>query len=316
MELPKGFRSEFADCGAVRLHVVTNRMGGDSVADTRRPVVFLHGFPEYWIAWAPVFQLLADEFLVIASDQRGFNLSDAPQAVGEYRAGLLVGDLLAVADKLLGQRRFLLAGHDWGASVAYAVAMARPDRICGLFVANGVHPVPFQRAILDDPEQRLASQYIRYLRQADAAQKLAEDGFRRTFGMFEKFSRAPWLDAQLRAAYARAWSRPGRLNAMLNWYRASPLVVPLPGEEAPASPLLQLPPGELAVHVPHALAWGARDIALRASARAGLERFCADLTSIELPEADHWVLHTHAERLAAEIRRFAQRLDWEGAAAQ
>ena len=89
----------------------------------------------------------------------------------------MVRDLAPFADHLSPERPFILAGHDWGASIAYAYAFAHPDRLTHLIVANGVHPVPFQRAILDDPEQRQASQYINLLRQPDAEAWLSDNDF-------------------------------------------------------------------------------------------------------------------------------------------
>lgn len=152
-EIPAGFRSIRVDCGDVVLNVVTNgdAAPGGPIADDRPPIVFLHGFPEYWAAWKPVFPALAKDFLIIAPDQRGYNLSDAPQDVEAYRAKHLVADILTLANRLLGERKFLLAGHDWGASVAYALTIAAPERLTGLVIVNGVHPVPFQRALVNDP---------------------------------------------------------------------------------------------------------------------------------------------------------------------
>jgi epoxide hydrolase 4 len=95
----------------------------------------------------------------------------------------VVADTLSLADRSSPDRPFVLAGHDWGASVAYAFAFRHPDRLTHLVIANGVHPVCFQRAILDDPAQRAASQYVNLLRSDRAEALLSEDGFRRLFGM-------------------------------------------------------------------------------------------------------------------------------------
>src|SRR5690606_15256312 len=130
------------------------------------------------------------------------------------------------ADSLSPGRPFALAGHDWGASVAYAYAFAHPQRVSHLVIANVVHPVCFQRAILEDEDQRKASQYINRLTAADAEARLAEDGHRRLLRMIEGFSHASFMDETLKAAYRDAWTRPGALTAMLNWYRAAPLIVP------------------------------------------------------------------------------------------
>jgi pimeloyl-ACP methyl ester carboxylesterase len=304
MRLPPGFQSTFVQCGPVRLHAVTNN--ADPSGDPRLPFVFLHGFPEFWIAWEGVFARLAEEFCVVAPDQRGFNLSDAPAGAENYAVPLLVGDLASLAGQLLGHRKFVLCGHDWGASVAYAASFRHPERIAGLVIANGVHPVPFQRALVADAKQRAASQYFHYLRAPDAAAKMAEDSYRRTFGMFEKFSAAPWLTAGLRAEYLAAWSRPGRMDAMLNWYRASPIVVPSQEDTSVTAPLADAPAGRFQVTMPHLLIWGSADIALRPASTKGLEEFAPKLQRLDLADADHWLLHTHAPKIAEAIRAFTR----------
>src|SRR5690606_22016802 len=116
---------------------------------------------------------------LVAPDQRGFNLSSKPQGVDAYRAKHMVADLDSLAGVLSPDRPFVLAGHDWGASVAYAYAMAHPSRVSHLVIANGVHPFCFQRAIIEDEEQRAASQYINRLRAPEAEALLSDDGFRR-----------------------------------------------------------------------------------------------------------------------------------------
>jgi pimeloyl-ACP methyl ester carboxylesterase len=309
--LPHGFQSSWSDCGEVRLHVVHNAAHthpDGTLDDPRTPIVFLHGFPEYWAAWKPVMRTLATDFLLIAPDQRGYNLSDAPLRVSDYAAKKLVSDLLALSSNLLGNRRFVLAGHDWGASVAYAAAISVPERLLGLIIVNGVHPVLFQKALVENRAQAQASQYFHYLRADDAAERMSQDDFRRTFGMLEKFSATPWLDDEEREGYRKAWSQPGRLNAMLNWYRASPIVVPLDGEPLPPTPLKDGGPDRFGVAAPHLLVWGMQDVALLPVCRAGLERFAPQLSVVEIPDAGHWVIHTHGERVAQEIRTFVSGL--------
>jgi pimeloyl-ACP methyl ester carboxylesterase len=301
--LPPGMRSAFVDCGAVRLHAVTN--APQAGADSRPAILFLHGFPEYWAAWRPVFELLAADFLILAPDQRGYNLSDAPQETEAYATGRLVADATELVRQVLGQRDFIVAGHDWGASVAYAMAFAPPPGMRGLAIVNGVHPVCFQRAIVEDEGQRLASQYMRVLKRPDSAVLMSEDGFRRTFGMFDKFSATPWLTQAEREGYVRAWSRPGRMHAMLNWYRAAPMIVPEPGEKDIDAPLMKLPRERFMVSMPHVLVWGHADQALRPSATAGLEEFAPDLRRVDIPQGDHWVIHAHPHVVARAIAQFA-----------
>jgi pimeloyl-ACP methyl ester carboxylesterase len=215
-----------------------------------------------------------------------------------------VQDLAVFADHLSPGRPFILAGHDWGASIAYAYAFAHPDRLTHLVVANGVHPVPFQRAILDDPAQRKASQYINLFRQPDAEEWLSDNEFAAMFKMLADFSDTSWMRKAQHSAYIEAWSRPGAMKAMLDWYRASPLVVPESGKAAGPAPILELPAEMLAVAMPHLVVWGEDDRALLASCLTGLETFAPDLTIRKMPGCGHWLLHEQPAAVAAEIRLF------------
>ena len=298
--LPEGFHSRYIDADGIRLHVVHNQQANDQ----RPAIVFLHGFPEFWIAWREVFVKLAHDYQIIAPDQRGFNLSDAPADPKAYATRNMVGDLMAVAGCLIGDKPFILAGHDWGASVSYAAAINYPQRISKLIIANGVHPVCFQEALIDDPAQRLASQYFHKLTASEAPVRMSENNFARTFSMFEKFSSSPWLTNELRAEYIEAWSQPGRLAAMLHWYRSSPIVVPLPDEIAPIPPLYAGSPERFSISVPHLLIWGQKDQALLSSSNKRLGEFAGQMVRKNLSEADHWLLHTHADEIAMLIRDF------------
>lgn len=305
-QLPDGFRSDFVECDEVRLHVVHNGPAyeGKPAVEEREAILFLHGFPEFWPAWMEVFTRLSDEYWVIAPDQRGYNLSDAPEGVENYRANRLILDMVELADRLVGERSLHVAGHDWGASIAYGLAIGFPDKIKSLIIANGVHPASFQQALIDSEEQAKASQYFHVLRDAAAATLMAGDDCRRLFSMFEKFSTTPWLDDEMRAAYREAWSRPGRLEAMLHWYNSSPIVIPKPGETITEAPLYNVASDKLRVPMPHLLVWGLGDQALRPETRDRLPEFCDDLTRIEFAEGDHWLLHTHGAQIAEEIGKF------------
>jgi pimeloyl-ACP methyl ester carboxylesterase len=276
-----------------------------AVGDPERPLIIcLHGFPEYWAAWSAVMLSLADEFRFVAPDQRGYNLSSKPGGVEAYRMKNLVSDLAALADHISPDRPFILAGHDWGASIAYAYAFVRPERLTHLIVANGVHPVPFQRAILKDAAQRRASQYINRLRMPAAANWLATDGFAPLFELLAEFSNTGWMRKAQRSAYRETWERDGALEAMLNWYRASPVVVPDVGETVETVPMLELRAETLKVRCPLLVIWGEEDRALLPTCLAGLEAHTSDLTVRRLSGCGHWLLHEKPAEVAAEIRSF------------
>lgn len=291
-------RFETHDTGEVELNLA---LAGDP---SKPLIICLHGFPEYWAAWAEVMAKLEDDYFLVAPDQRGFNLSSKPAGVDAYRTKHMVSDLASIADHFSPTRPFVLAGHDWGASVAYAFAMSHPQRLSHLVIANGVHPLCFQRAIFDDEEQRLASQYMNRLRADDAEELLSADGYRRLIRMVEGFSAADFLSGDMRDGYLDAWRQDGALTAMLNWYRASPIMVPAPGDAPAVRSLLDLPHENFMIAMPHLLIWGEEDQALRPSSIDGLDTFARDLRIERLAGASHWVLHEKPRKVAAAMRAF------------
>ena len=266
-------------------------------------VVLLHGFPEHALAWEQQLLDLGRDHLVVAPDLRGYNLSDKPPAVRDYRAHLAAADVIALAEAF-GSPRFGLVGHDWGAAVAYAAAIARPERVRRLVIANGVHPAVFARELRDNPAQAAASSYMNFFRRPDAAAYLLEDNCARLVAMLGSggFGDAEptWFDPATRAGYIAAWKQPGALEGALNYYRASPLHPPT--EHEPGVAALTLDDDALMVHVPTLVLWGERDRALLPGCAVGIERWVPDVRTVRFPNASHWIAHEEPEAVSRHIR--------------
>lgn len=275
-------------------HEFTLREWGDADAPI---LLMLHGFPEYGGAWSGLASLLSDRYRCIAPDQRGFGQSYAPAEVEAYAMSHLVGDMVALIETL--DQTVTVVGHDWGAAVAYALAIARPDLVNRLVILNGVHPGPFQRALAVGGAQTAASQYIHYLRRDDAEDRLSADGYAKLLSLFAEDMDMSWMTPELQADYVTEWARPGRLTGMLNWYRATPLVVPAPGERVDIPPLSR---DTYRIRMPHLLIWGLRDTALLPVSNKGLEAYCDALTRVEIEDADHWIVHQRPNEVANMIR--------------
>jgi pimeloyl-ACP methyl ester carboxylesterase len=93
------------------------------------PVVILcHGFPESWYSWRHQLPALARAgFHAVAPDMRGYGQTDAPNAIDQYTLLHLIGDMVGLLNAL-GAESAVIAGHDWGAPVAWNSALLRPDR--------------------------------------------------------------------------------------------------------------------------------------------------------------------------------------------
>lgn len=292
------FTSEFYSANGQNLHVMS---AGPKAAPV---MLMLHGFPEYWASWSKIADSFADRYRVILPDQRGYNLSSKPTEDGAYETKHLVADMKALLDLIAPDQPVVLCGHDWGASVAYAFAMRHSDLVSHLIIANGVHPVCFQKALLAGGPQTDASQYMNLLRSSGIEEKLSANNFEKMMMMLEKFSSAPWLDDETRAAYREAWSHGGALTAMLNWYRQSPMIVPPSGTPAQELPITTEIVKKYPVSMPHLLLWGMRDTALLPEARTELDQFCDNLTLHEHSDASHWILHEQPAWVVEKMREF------------
>ena len=115
-----GVRHRTIEANGIRLHVAEQGEG---------PLVVLcHGFPESWYSWRHQLRALAEAgFHAVAPDMRGYGQSEAPTAIDQYTLLHLVGDMVGLLDAL-GASTAVIAGHDWGAPVAWHAALLRPDR--------------------------------------------------------------------------------------------------------------------------------------------------------------------------------------------
>jgi len=271
-----------------------------SAGDPANPaILLLHGFPESHRTWRHQIPELARDHFVLAPDQRGFGGSSKPGGVENYTPDKPVADLIALADHF-GIDRFTLVGHDWGGAIAWMAALQRPDRVARLVIVNAPHPLVFQRTLLDDPAQRAASQYISAFRNPDFEQYIDRIGLENFFETsFAKYV-DPAAMADERDAYLAQWSQPGAMTAMLNWYRASSIVVPEPGEDAPRPAWLDgpFPP----VTQPTLVIWAMRDTALLPCQLDGLDALVPDLSIVQIPDAGHFVPWEEPEAVTAAIR--------------
>jgi len=266
------------------------------------PVILLHGFPESHRTWRHQIAELSRDYFVIAPDQRGFAGSDKPEGVEQYEADRIVADLMALADAL-GLKHFALAGHDWGGAVAWLAALEHPFRIRRLIIVNAPHPLIFQKSLIEDEAQRVASQYISALRSplAEAGIKAMGLGtfFDKILGSHADLSHLPEEERQ---RYIDDWSPPGTLGAMLNWYRASRIEVPAPEKKAHLPLWTRAPFPHVAM--PTLVVWGMKDKALLPVQLEGLHALVDDLRIVTVADAGHFVTWEQPETVTSAMRDF------------
>lgn len=257
-----------------------------------KPVVLLHGFPEFWYGWRKQIPVLTKAgYRVIVPDQRGYNLSEKPRGIKAYRLEALGKDILGLID-FLGHEKVHLVGHDWGAAVAWNFAQWYSDRLDRLVIMNVPHPAVMSRFLSRDFEQLLRSWYIVlfqlpwlpefFLRMNDWRNGV------RVLGSSGKSSSFSKDDI---AKYKQAWSQPGAIRSMVNWYRALFWFRP------------RLSEGML-VKSPMLMIWGMQDVALSyRMARPSLD-YCQDGVLVFFEDSSHWVQHDEAEAVNQLLLEF------------
>lgn len=253
------------------------------------PVVLLHGFPQTSRCWTALARLLTADraegeppLLLLAPDQRGCSPGARPADVAAYALDELVADALAVV-AATGHEAAHLVGHDWGSSVAWALAGRHPERVRSLLAVSLPHPAAYAVALRDDPDQQARSAYLRDFRAPAPGPEetlLADDAAR---------LRAIWGDdvPAVQQEADLAVLRDGALHGGLNWYRAMRRDI----AETPD------------VVVPTTYVWGTEDtFAGEVAARRCGEHVRADYRFVPLPGVGHWVPDREPQVLAAELR--------------
>ena len=268
-------------------------------------MLFLHGFPEFWYEWKDFLPAFASQYHCVAPDQRGYNLSDKPAEVDAYRANLLIDDAIQLAARFSPNEKFTLVAHDWGAAIAWGLAIKRPELLEKLIILNGVHPGAMQRELERNPAQVEASLYIHQMQRGGVAEEYAKDNFagfwRGLAGSYEQGH----LSEQDREKYLEAYAQPGAAQAMINWYRAMKIKAPdqnQDNQKKSAKKASPYDPSALKVTVPTIVLWGLQDHALLPGCVENLEDFVPQLTLETREDCGHWIVHDQSEWCIVRIR--------------
>ena len=252
-------------------------------------LILLHGFPEFWYSWQKQIEpLAAAGYHVWVPDMRGYNLSDKPKGIAAYGLDELAADVIGLIDSA-GVEKARLVGHDWGAAVAWWTANKYPERLEKLTIMNVPHHRVMAKYLRTSREQRRKSWYI-FLFQLPwlPEYRLRRKNFSVLISAIRGRAKRSAAD---RDRYREAWSQPGAMSSMVNYYRA----------------LMRYRPQRLASHritVPTLMIWGAQDFALgREMAQPSID-LCDDGRLIFLEDATHWVQHDEPERVNELLLEF------------
>jgi pimeloyl-ACP methyl ester carboxylesterase len=293
-----GVRHDYAQVGKVRLHYAECGRRGE------RLVLLLHGFPECWYSWRHQLKALGERFHVVAPDLRGYNLSDKPARVEDYRMEKLVGDVLGLMEHF-GARDAAVVGHDWGAAIAWAVAARHPERVWKV-AALQVPPLPVWFANMT-VKQALSSWYMLFFQIPYLPEwRLGLSDFAGLDGMLKKTSRpGTFTDTDL-AIYKNALRQKDKttnttaLTAAINYYRANVFSnLSRSGETAKGK--------DARIRVPTLFIYGERDFAIVPdSVRDVGKHIDAPYRELRLANSNHWVQQESPTEVNAALLNFLE----------
>jgi pimeloyl-ACP methyl ester carboxylesterase len=285
----------YANVNGIRLHYA-EAGSGDQL------VILLHGFPEFWYSWQKQLQALSGKFHVVAPDMRGYNLSDKPPHVEDYKIDKLVSDVIGLIDHF-GAKQAAIVGHDWGAGVAWAVAQKHPDRVSKLAVLQ----VPIAAAWRANMslKQLLRSWYMFFFQIPGLPEWLMRHqnyrAIERTFT--DKVTRKNSFSSEDIERYKEAARQPGALTGAINYYRANVfdrLFARRRKSDAGQS--------NGRVRVPVLFIFGEQDFAILPETVRGLERYIdAYYRELRIPDSGHWVQNEAPDEVNAALLEFLSR---------
>ena len=263
-----------------------------------KPLVFLHGFPEFWFGWRhQIDHFVSSGYRVIIPDQRGYNLSEKPAGIASYSIDMLVKDLVGVLHTVTDSKAFVV-GHDWGAIVTWHLAARYSERISRTAILSVPHPRVFIKNFIINPTQLRKSWYVLFFQLPWLPERiLRRRDWQLLVGALRDTSpRGIFSDSDLEP-YKESWNREGPLTAMLNWYRAALL--------SPSK--FAVDPVASRVKVPALLILGKNDqFAAEAMARESLQ-YCDDGHLEMFETATHWVQHEEPARVNTLLSQFFTR---------
>jgi pimeloyl-ACP methyl ester carboxylesterase len=267
-------KHEFVDANGIRIHCVTAGKGP--------LVLLLHGFPQFWYAWRHQIPALASRFKVVAPDLRGYNDTEKPRRVADYRTGVLAADVAGIV-RTFGYEKAHLVGHDWGGGVAWTTALQRGEVVDKLAVLNCPHPLLFVKALRSNLRQLARSWYMFFFQLPALPElvfrlfprRIVEHTFRGLAVRKDAFT-----DEDLRR-FQEALEKPGALTAAINYYRAT---------FRNFSAMRELERAPTQIGSPTLLIWGENDVALGKELTYGMEPLIRGPLRIEyVPNCSHWV---------------------------
>ena len=246
------------------------------------PILFVHGFPDYWYSWRHQMAGLADSYKTVAMDMRAYNKSDQPEGVENYTMDLLMSDVMAVINDL-GVESVTLVAHDWGGAIAWRFAISHPEKVNKLIICNLTHPQGYMTVRENaTPAQKAATNYIERFQDPDAHKAFTPQ-------MVTTMA-AGQVSEEVRDRYIEAFENSS-FDGMLNYYRAAWSRLESGQEEFPN---LEMP--VLQFH-------GLKDTAVDKDGLRDTWNWIAnDYTLVTVPSSGHWIQREAADMVTTTMK--------------
>jgi pimeloyl-ACP methyl ester carboxylesterase len=265
---------------------------------TGKPLLLLHGWPEFWLTWEPVMTRLAGRYTLIAPDLRGFGDSDKPQ--GPYGPDQHAADMLALMDAL-DVRRFGVVGHDVGGAAMQPLARTAPERLAGLFFFDFVYPGIGARMGAPDRLNHIWYQSFHQMEMAPALVGATRESCRTYIGHFLKdWSHRKNAFDDVLEAFTDNFLKQGNLAGGFAHYRAAHAGrVRMMQGEAP-----KLPP----IEVPTCVRWAEHDPLFPYAWTDRMGETFSKLDLAMFAGVGHFPHREDPDRAASEIGAFFEKL--------
>ena len=272
-----------------------------AAAGEGKPLLLLHGWPEFWFTWKPVMMRLADRYRLIAPDLRGFGDSGKP--IGAFGPQDHASDLLALLDEL-GIEKIGIVGHDVGGAAMMPLARLARDRLAGLFFFDFIYPGIGARMGAPDSLKEIWYQSFNQMSIAPTLVGASRDTCRAYFGHFLHHWtwRKDTFDDVLEI-FIDNFLKPGNLEGGFAHYKGTHAgrIAVMKGE-APKLPQID---------VPTCVRWAEHDPVLPYEWKDRLSETFSDLDLGQFPDVGHFPHRENPDRAAEEIRTFFQRIGWK-----
>ena len=286
--LQKKITFDDAQIGSVKLHYA-KAGNGDKL------MLLLHGFPEFWYSWRHQLADLSDEYTVIAPDLRGYNLSDKPENVSAYSMDKLVDDVTGLIN-YFNRQSAIIVGHDWGAAIAWSVALRHPEYVQKLIAMQVPPPAAWKKN--QSFKQILTSWYMFFFQIPFVPEWLLSFNDYNILAESLKKSaiEKDIFTDEVLAEYKKAWSETDSLKSPLNFYRANFF-----------SRFLSSPAKTGKIKVPTLFIYGEKDKAVLPETVKNIHDFVdAEYDEIRIPTSGHWVQQEASQAVTDSIREFCK----------